>query len=97
MLFVFPQGGGKVIQRNAFKILVFGRTILRDKQVGVINGTAGIGIFDLHMVGSRCRKVSFDPDNYLTDALLMYTEAIDKNTKKDDSQDKETTILDNEE
>lgn len=42
MLFVFTQGGGKVIQRNAFKILVFGRTILRDKQVGVINGTAGI-------------------------------------------------------
>lgn len=39
----------------------------------------------------------FHPDNYLTDALLMYTEAIDKNTKKDDSQDKETTILDNEE
>ena len=46
MLFVFTQGGGKVIQRNAFKILVFGRTILRDKQVGVINRTAGIGIFD---------------------------------------------------
>ena len=39
----------------------------------------------------------FHPDNYLTDALLMYTEAIEKNTKKDDSQDKETTILDNEE
>lgn len=39
----------------------------------------------------------FHPDNYLTDALLMYTEAIDKKTKKDDSQDKETTILDNEE
>ena len=71
MLLVFPQGGGKVIQRNAFKILVFGRTILRDKQVGVINGTAGIGIFDLHMVGSRCRKVSFDPGKYIIQCLTQ--------------------------
>ncbi len=42
----------------------------------------------------------FHPDNYLTDALLMYTEAIDKNAKNDDSDDSRdngTTILDNEE
>lgn len=39
----------------------------------------------------------FHPDNYLTDALLMYTEAIDKNAKNDDSQDNGNTILDNEE
>ena len=71
MLFVFPQGGGKVIQRNAFKILVFGRAILRDKQVGVINGTAGIGIFDLHVVGSRCRKVSFNPGKYIIQCLAQ--------------------------
>ena len=27
----------------------------------------------------------FHPDNYLTDALLMYTEAIDQNEQKQDS------------
>lgn len=39
----------------------------------------------------------FHPDSYLTDALLMYTEAIDKNQNKDNNQDKETNSLDNEE
>lgn len=37
----------------------------------------------------------FHPDNYLTDALLMYTEAIDKNAQNEDSGDNVTTILDN--
>ena len=43
MLFVLPQDSGQIIQRNALKILIPGSAILRDDEIGVIDGAGRIG------------------------------------------------------
>ena len=52
MLLVLPQDSGQIIQGNALKILSPGSAILRDDEIGVIDGAGRIGIFDLHLVSA---------------------------------------------
>ena len=69
----------------------------------LVTGAAGfIGSYVCKRLLSRGDEVvGLDNINSYYDVNLKYgrlgTLGIDKNTKKDDSQDKETTILDNEE
>ena len=59
MLFVLPQDSGQIIQRNALKILIPGSAILRDDEIGVIDGAGRIGIFDLHLVSAG--SIHYEP------------------------------------
>ena len=71
MLFVLPQDSGQIIQRNALKILIPGSAILRDDEVGVIDGAGRIGIFDLHLVSAGRSKVRFNAGHHIVQCLTQ--------------------------
>ena len=71
MLFVLPQDSGQIIQRNALKILIPGSAILRDDEIGVIDGAGRIGIFDLHLVSAGRGKVRFNAGYHIVQCLAQ--------------------------